>query len=165
MNDSDDPSRGKRASEELGIAVWQTMAARRSGFDAMMWQTPALGMTAQAFLLTLALGPGTARWARLISAVLSLVLSLMVMQLMAKHRQNEVCESRRLEQLEAKLRFKENFGFLPHAIHKAANADKRFWNASSYRLWMAGLALFAIVAAVIIVLAGCNIASKIMGAP
>lgn len=150
---------------DLSVALWQTMAARRSGFDAMMWQTPALGMTAQAFLLTLALGPGTARWARLISAVLSLMLSLMVMQLMAKHRQNEVSESRRLEQIEVILGFRERFGFLPHAVRKTDRASKRFWEVSSYRLWMAGLSLFAIVAIVIIIFAACNITPLFTGVP
>ncbi len=88
---SEDPSTpAGRGAEQYSasdrLVVWQTVASRRASIDAMRWQTPALGMTAQAFLLTLALAPDSSRLARLLASALSLILALMVMQLMAKHR-------------------------------------------------------------------------------
>lgn len=166
---------------ETQLAVWQTMAARRSGYDLLMWQTPALGMTAQAFLLTLALGHDSTRWARLISALLSMMLSLMVMQLMAKHRRNEMLESLRLRELEDRFGMAKSIGFLPHdgpekrdvTYHQYVHQRLRrttpgpiaFWKMGSYALWMYGLWLFTLVAAAIVVLALAGIARTAFGAP
>jgi hypothetical protein len=102
-------------SQSDKVIVWQTIASRRAGLDSMMWQTPALGMTAQAFLITLALGAGSSRWARLLAALLSLILALMVMQLMAKHRRNELLDSVLLEELEGRFGVATLLGFPPHS--------------------------------------------------
>jgi hypothetical protein len=73
------------------VLIWQTLAARRVSYDTMMWQTPALGMTAQAFLLTLALGGQTTTTGRMVAAVLAAALAAMTMQLLAKHRYHVIC--------------------------------------------------------------------------
>jgi hypothetical protein len=65
-----------------------------------MWQVPALGLTAQAFLLNIALAHDSARLARAIAALLGMTTAALSMQLMAKHRANEVQDSRLLENLE-----------------------------------------------------------------
>ena len=44
---------------------YDLLAARRTSYDEMMWQAPALSLTAQAFLFTIALGPGSTTAARL----------------------------------------------------------------------------------------------------
>ena len=131
------------------LTVWQVVAARRASYDAMMWQTPALGMTAQAFLLTLALGSGASNSARMISAALSILISLMVVHLLAKHRRNEFLDSLVLEEIEAGLDFSRLVGFHPHAKnrYRQRNLDivdqatrrilfgpSRFWSMSSFRL-------------------------------
>lgn len=128
----------------------------------MMWQTPALGMTAQAFLLTLALSADTSRSARLLACILSFTLALMVMQLMAKHRRHEMLDSLLLTRLEEEFGITGLVSFAPHGgpsvrhANDLAAADrrlarstpgwKRFWQLSSYEIWMLGLGLFAIVA-------------------
>lgn len=83
--------------------AYAALSARRYGYDAMLWQTPALAVTAQAFLLTIALGKDSSPTARLISSALSLILSLMSVQLMAKHRQNESLDSFMLERFEDRI--------------------------------------------------------------
>lgn len=51
------PAGGRPSREEM-LVMYQVVAARRQNFDAMVWQVPALSLTAQAFLLVIALGPG-----------------------------------------------------------------------------------------------------------
>jgi hypothetical protein len=145
----------------------------------MVWQTPALGMTAQAFLLTLALAPDSSRWARLLAGVLSLALSLMVMQLMAKHRRHEMLDSLLLNRIEAASGLESILGTCPHAspaqrppddlqhvstrLRRSTPGPSWFWAMSSYELWMAGLALFAVVAVAVIVFAAFGVDASILG--
>jgi hypothetical protein len=164
MADRSSTEKSEIGTTEL-IAVWQTVAARRQSYDAMMWQTPALGMTAQAFLLSLALGSGTSALSRIISAGLSVLISVMVVQLLAKHRRNEFLDTLALEELESSPSFPRAQGFYPHAIdryspEKRAKADasgrgvllgpRRFWSMSSFALWCYGQYVFALAATAII---------------
>ncbi|WP_377641826.1 hypothetical protein [Oryzobacter terrae] len=144
------------------LLVWQTISDRRASLDAMMWQTPALGMAAQAFLFTLALGADVADASRVTAAFLSLVLSALVVQLMAKHRRHELLDALLLQRMEQELGFKTGVGTTPHDRPAARHADdwetasarlaralpgpSRFWQASSFELWMVGQALFAVAA-------------------
>jgi len=169
----------ERFSVNDRVIVWQTLASRRAGIDAMMWQTPALGMTAQAFLLTLALAPGSSRWARLLASMLSLALSFMVTQLMAKHRRHEMLDSLLLERLEDRFGLAELIEVAPHAGPSARHSDDlettrkrlarstpgwhRFWRMSSYEIWMAGMGLFAVVALAVIVLSAVGAAESVLG--
>lgn len=161
------------------LVVWQTVAARRAGLDAMMWQTPALGMTAQAFLLTLAVGAESSRWARLVASFLSLILAVMVMQLMAKHRRNEMLDSMLLEELEQRFGISDVVSFQPHAgpaarperhveavdgrMARSTPGPRRLWRMSSYELWMIGLGAFALAASVIFVVAAIGAGGQVFG--
>lgn len=66
--------------------LYQVLESRRQSHDSMMWQVPALGLTAQAFLFTVALDAGSSRMARLIASALALSVALMSIQLMDKQR-------------------------------------------------------------------------------
>lgn len=141
--------RHKSAAPEI-LASYQVLASRRLGYDTLMWQTPMLGLTAQAFLFSSALSPSSSRTARLIAMSLALITSLISMQLMSKHRHHEMVDSRLLEQFEQDHEL--------HALHCSSRARdslsnaRRSWfvNLSSYRIWMTGLGLFAIAAGLII---------------
>jgi hypothetical protein len=124
---------------------YDVVASRRVATDGMLWQTPVLSLTAQAFLFTIALGPGSSAGARIIAATLALVASLASIQLMAKHRFHEERDSGLLREYEdAKPGFQ--------AIHgPPANAKRAWYLFSSYRLWLVMLAVFAIAAVVVIV--------------
>lgn len=152
-------------SPELFASIYQTIGARRLGYDTMMWQVPALSFTAQAFLLTLALS-GTAAVARITAAALALVIAIISMQLMAKHRFNEELDSRLLEAFEKRLEIADVFGCPPHAppgqrmrtvnaasgLYAGVSPIKKPWyvGMSSYGLWQRGLALFALTSAGIV---------------
>lgn len=169
--EGDTPARGSGEASPPPLdpallgSVYQALSARRLGYDTMMWQVPALSFTAQAFLLTIALGGGLGA-NRLVSAALALVIALISMQLMAKHRFNEEIDSRLLEGLERSAHIGQAFGVPPHAPPNQrmrvvnSKADpyggmppvRRHWyvTMSSYRLWLRGLGLFAMTSCAII---------------
>jgi hypothetical protein len=140
------------------ILIWQTLASRRIAYDTMMWQTPALGMTAQAFLLTLALGGQESALGRAIAAALSAVLAIITLQLMGKHRHSELRDARQLGRIEHDNQFDQVVGTALHAFQRAqvrggigpATLARRFRAYSSFRLWMGGQVAFLIVDALIL---------------
>lgn len=95
---------GQLASRpELAAAVLAAGEQRRVSTDAMMWQVPALSLTAQSFLLTIVLGSSATRGGRAVAAGVGLVVAVGALQQMLKHRYHEVMLSRWLETLEEAL--------------------------------------------------------------
>jgi hypothetical protein len=121
----------------------------------MIWQTPALGLTAQAFLLTIALSADASRTARLITAILSLVTALVAMQTMTKHRYNETTDARLLECIERELGFTvgNQPPHMPPRIRGAAvnNATGPINKLRSFDLWMISLSAFALSGLIVII--------------
>ncbi len=134
---------------------YNVLAARRVATNGLLWQSPALSLTAQAFLFTIALDSGTVVGARLIAAFLALVASLVSMQLMAKNRYFEKRDSGMLEEYE-KAKQKDSF----QIIHGPPDYSKAAWyeKIKSYHLWLFMLAAFGTAAFVVIVglLASCG---------
>lgn len=131
--------------------VYQALAYRRAVYDTLMWQVPALSLTAQAFLFTIALTATTGALARGLAMLLSAAVAASSLQLMAKHRFHESLDARLLEKLERRLGVHDLLGVPPHA-HPAARAQavdhriRAFQRASSFRLWSATMALFLLAA-------------------
>jgi hypothetical protein len=143
-------SQSDESSSDLAvqIAVYQVVASRRLGYDTSMWQAPVLSFTAQAFLFTIALGTSSSG-ARLIAASLGLVIALISLQLMSKHRYHEKIDAKLLERLEKKMKIDRRVGYSPHGLreHQADFEKVKPWwfqRPSSYLVWMVGLALFAL---------------------
>lgn len=139
-------------------SIYAAVASRRAGFDQMAWQVPIISLTAQAFLFTLALGPDTSRTARLISAVLALLVTVLSMILMARHRQADVADGRWLAELEREGRLGDS-----QIAHSQPWRDRRnatsIWagsplellkRAPAFKIWQAGLFMFALAALVVI---------------
>ena len=80
--------------------VYQVVAARRLQWDNLVWQVPALCLTAQAFLFTIAIGGTTSRLARIIASVLALLITVLCTTLMARHRQSEIHDANWLARFE-----------------------------------------------------------------
>lgn len=142
------------------IPVYQVIASRRLGYDTSMWQAPVLSFTAQSFLFTIALGVSN-NVARLIAALLALVIALISMQLMSKHRHHEIIDSKLLESLEKEMELNKFVGCFPHdhPRHRARHvgvAPQWFVRLSSYQVWMSGLALFAIASISVIIITLTN---------
>lgn len=128
---------------------YQILAARRQAYDQLLWQTPVLSLTAQAFLLTIALGAGNSSAARFLSASLSLVTALASILLMAKHRYYEVIASKALQKYESE---KMSDGFDP--IHKRRPSSDdlvSFWERwPLFVIWILTLFSFAVVALIVV---------------
>lgn len=131
--------------------VYSVIAARRTTYDTLMWQVPALGLTAQAFLLTVALGPNSSDVARYLTGALSIVLSLVAIQTMLKHRANERTDSMILEEMERDMGVTVGAGGRPHqAPRPRGRAIGNEWidgpweRRRSANLWVASLLCFAL---------------------
>lgn len=78
---------------------YQLIAARRSNFDYLLWQTPVISLTAQAFLFQIALGAGD-RFGKIIASILAFLAAFASMQLLGKHRYMEVFYAKMLTSIE-----------------------------------------------------------------
>jgi hypothetical protein len=138
--------------------MYLAIAARRTQFDNLLWQVPILSLTAQAFLFTVALGADTSKAARIIAACLSLITTLLTLQLFTRHRQSEITDAHWLERYET-----EKLGVQPmHGIAwqrarngtlPAAGFFSPLARLGGFRTWSVGLSLFGLASLAILVLA------------
>lgn len=153
------------------LKIWEVIAARRVSYHSAVWQTPALSLTAQAFLLTIALGADTAALSRILAAGVALLAAVVTMQLLVRHRKMELLDWLTLEQLERDLGFDRMIGVLPHArleqrYHETSQARAAkvlrpitrwapgwFWNGLSLHAWALAQLAFVLVSAAVIVIA------------
>jgi hypothetical protein len=128
---------------------------RRLSTEQMEWQVPAISMTAQAFLLTIALQPGASVAARLITGALGLTAAVVTLQLMLSHRYFEelyawvvdLCQEARNQQVLHHPRLAEIVrSDIPSdaVFHRWQRGwHKRFVvELSSFRAWVGALAIF-----------------------
>jgi hypothetical protein len=139
--------------------IYGALSARRTAFDTMMWQVPALGLAAQAFLLTIAYGSSTSNTARFVSGALSVVVALVAIQTMIKHRANEKTDNLILKRIEDANGVRISHGVAPHdapAVRGRAIGNELIYGylekRRSVRLWVTSLCGFAIAGGVAIVL-------------
>jgi hypothetical protein len=134
---------------EASTSVFQASSAQFGSYTALLWQVPALSLTAQAFLLTIALDPSRARLARLLTSVLSSFVAIMSMLLMRSHR----IHARNQGHVAA--RFAERLlsrAGIPEELQSSGEFSSAVgvWtavNRGNYWVWQAGLLAFAIVSA------------------
>jgi hypothetical protein len=138
------------------LPVYQAVAARRMQWDALLWQVPSLSLAAQAFLLTIALGPDTSRASRLLASGLGVVAAFLSLHLLIRHRQAEVTDAHWLAAYE-----QQHFGTTAHGPEwrKRRNATViqgplgRLARIPAFPVWQGALSLFGVVALVAFVLA------------
>jgi hypothetical protein len=147
---------------DLSRETYGIVAARRTQFDQLVWQVPVLSLTAQAFLFSIALSHDATRTARVIASVLSLLMTVLSLHLMAKHRQAEVADSQWLEVYESQ--FKPTDASLPWPVHGRTWSAYRnsidpkiglfgfFSRFHGFQIWSWGLAMFGVAALVVLLL-------------
>lgn len=127
------------------LVMYQVVAARHAGLDQMVWQVPGIALTAQAFLMTIGLGPESGQLARLGSGLLSVVVAFMSIELLMRHRLSAVADAVWLE------RFERDQGW--EALHRPLN-DRcarlgvpipPFARPRAYSVWITGLSVFGFV--------------------
>ncbi|WP_217549066.1 hypothetical protein [Streptomyces sp. GbtcB6] len=138
-------------SPDERLVMYQVVAARHVGLDQMVWQVPGIALTAQAFLMTIGLGPGSGQLARLGSGLLSAVVAFMSVELLMRHRLSAIADAVWLE------RFERDQGW--EVLHRPLN-DRctqlgvpmpRVARPRAYSVWIAGLSTFGLVGAAIAV--------------
>jgi ADP-ribose pyrophosphatase YjhB (NUDIX family) len=113
------------------------------GAQSLMWQTPGLALTAQAFLMTLALAPGSSNLARAFASGLNIMMAALCFQLMQKHRAMELSDRKALENIEG-----IEGMMLVHASLELKVWLKRF---PSHKPWQVGFVVFGLVSTFIFV--------------
>ena len=103
------------------------VAARRQAYDTLLWQVPALGVAAQGFLVSAALGNDTEPALSAGMLLIAAVVGVAVVWLFRKLRLHEVADSELLREHE-KARSEEGFAI----VH-----GRRVPGFSAYRLWLA----------------------------
>jgi len=142
MSPSDTPE------PKISETQYQLLAARRQNYDAMLWQTPVISLTAQAFLFTIAFGTGDSL-GRLLAALLALVAALASAQLLAKHRYFEIYYARLLEAHELAQRMSPVHARPPKA------AGPTGW--SSYVAWLWVFFAFAAASLTAMIMSLCQL--------
>ena len=130
------------------VGLLGVFAAQFGSYTTLLWQVPALSLTAQSFLLTIALGPGSSKAGRLITSVLSFVVAVAAMLLMHDQRGHAINHGEFARKLSEQLRLDRNIGSLEvdDAVPKKTDAQE-VWKAVNhwiYGVWMVCMLLFAI---------------------
>jgi hypothetical protein len=87
-------------NREMHPEQYPHLINRRLQFDLLLWQTPTLALTGEAFLFSIALGQGISHLARVISATLAFIISWASLFTLAMHRTNEIADAKLIRKLE-----------------------------------------------------------------
>ena len=143
---ADDPTAATQAgSRGLGPDVQAALLAVYAGqfgsYTTLLWQVPALSLTAQAFLFTIALARDVNPGARVLTGILSVVTSLMSIYLILSHRIHAERQGRVAVDLALQLGAQRG----PEKFHRGAAGVWAGVNRGSFALWNLGLGLFGMV--------------------
>lgn len=137
------------------IGLLSVYSTQFGSYTTLLWQVPALSLTAQSFLMTVALGSGSSSFARLISAVLSAFIAFASSRLMHDQRGHAINDgelARRLSETLALGSLLGNF-IASDGKPRQANAEK-VWSAIDkriYGVWIVCMLLFAVVDALVVI--------------
>ena len=133
---------GSRAlTPDARAALLAVYAGQFGSYTTLLWQVPALSLTAQAFLFTIALAKDVDPEARVVTGILSVVASLMSIYLMFSHRVHAERQGRVAEDLALQLGAQRG----PERYHRGAAGVWAGVNRGSFALWILGLGLFGTV--------------------
>jgi hypothetical protein len=136
---------GQGGSRELSpdaqAALLGVYASQFGSYTTLLWQVPALSLTAQAFLFTVALAKDAAPAARVVTGILSVVTSLMSIYLMLSHRIHAERQGQVAMDLAVQLGARQD----PERDHSGAAGVWAGVNRGSFALWILGLGLFGMV--------------------
>ena len=136
-------------------------AGQFGSYTTLLWQVPALGLTAQAFLLTIALGGTTSSGARIMASGISIVVAVASVFLMHNQRGRATIHGELLRRVSEKLSLTDLLGGsieLEDAVPKRTTDAQNVWDVDHfiYQLWRWCMLLFVIADVVIIVSAALN---------
>ncbi|MFE7800354.1 hypothetical protein [Nocardia sp. NPDC057440] len=139
-------------------ALYQAVADRRLQYENLLWQVPAVSLTAQAFLFSVALSQNIDAFPRILAGLLALNVSVISIMLMASHYRAESRDAQWLERFEQQELGAGAWGAHGAAFRPQYTADPDAgWLGNlihlrlMFQVWIVGLALFGLVAILMIV--------------
>jgi hypothetical protein len=144
------------SSADQVIALLGVYAAQAGSYTTLLWQVPALSLTAQSFLLTIALTNGNGTAAKVTAAALSVVISAASYALMHDQRGHAINHGELAMRLSGKLAlspFIDTFLAVKDGMPRVTDADKLWtWHKEGrlraglmYAVWKGCLVLFLLV--------------------
>jgi hypothetical protein len=131
----------RELTPEAQAALLAVYAGQFGSYTTLLWQVPALSLTAQAFLFTIALAKDADPGARAVTGMLSVVTSLMSIYLMVSHRIRAERQGRVAMDLALQLGAQRG----PEKHHRGAVGVWAAVNKGSFAFWIFGLGLFGMV--------------------
>ncbi len=134
----------KKSIPDSVIASYQVTSSRRLQYENLMWQVPALSLSAQAVLISVTLDSDNSPENRVVTSMLSAMVGIISIQLLQKHRYHEVLESKQLEVIE------NTYDLLnihaPIKIRSVVLKHKRsrIESLSGFSVWRLALFIFAL---------------------
>jgi hypothetical protein len=141
------------------VALLGVYASQFGSYTTLLWQVPALGLTAQAFLMTIVLGTGSppiSHWARYFASALSIIIAYASYHLMHDQRARAINHAELAKRISYKLSLinvvSGSFG-LSDAVPRKGTDPQNVWttNRVIYGIWVVCMALFAITDAFVII--------------
>jgi len=147
------PADFRQTSDKLTLLNVYT--AQFGSYTTMLWQVPALGLTAQAFLMTIALGSPVSGNARIAAAALSIIIAWASQNLMHSQRGRAINHAELAKRVSSKLTLKYYLGddfALEDAIPRKTNAYD-VWDVDHriYAIWKICMLIFVAVDIVVII--------------
>jgi hypothetical protein len=137
------------------ISLLSAYGTQFGSYTTLLWQVPALSLTAQSFLMTIALSSGNTGLSRVIASLLSAVVAWASFALMHDQRGHAINHGELARRLSAKLDLKELLGSLEEPDANPARADAETvwtaWDHTIYAVWKGCMVLFFVVDLVVIV--------------
>jgi hypothetical protein len=150
-----EPPQTPALTEPADLLTLLTVYTTQFGsFTTMLWQVPALGLTAQAFLMTIALGSPNSGDARIAASALSAIIAWASQSLMHSQRGRAINQAELAKRVSGKLGVDRLLGgdfTLNDAVPKRTNA-RDIWDVDHqiYAIWKVCMLVFALVDVVVI---------------
>jgi hypothetical protein len=123
-------------------------------YTSLLWQVPALGLTAQAFLLTIALSAGNNNLAKVIASVLSILIAVASSRLMHDQRGHAINHGELALRVSKQLRLAPLLGTLKVEDAEPPGIDAETvwvgWDHRIYGVWRTTLMLFVVADIVVL---------------
>lgn len=139
------------------VALLNVYTSQFGSYTTLLWQVPALGLTAQAFLMTIVLGtPQISHGARYAACVLSIIIAYAASHLMHDQRARAINHAELAKRMSYKLSLTNLLGGtfgLDDAVPAKDTDAQNVWsiNRFIFRIWIGCMFLFAIIDAFVII--------------
>lgn len=139
--------------------VYPIVASRHALWDNLLWQIPVLSMTAQAFLFSISLGPGSTSVARLIACSLSILTLFLSATSMSRQRQGSLTDSKWLAKQEKDWPKKDKQFGVEWKIRRDNETLDAGWQGrvvpriAMFKTWIVAFVIFALADLLIMALA------------